>query len=112
MPKLIDADRLLQYLNEQAEAWRPTQSYYQLKGVIDQVESGTFDPTPVQPDTPKIAPEDGVYHKRYKASGTVKRLSDSHMRALVEWHDGASPSYVSINSLVKIKDVEVIPNGD
>jgi hypothetical protein len=53
MPKLIDADKLLEYLNGSPDGYISDVCY---EGLKERIESGTFDPTPpVQPDTPDHA---------------------------------------------------------
>jgi hypothetical protein len=57
MPKMIDADKLLECLSEELTYFEGRTSQYRLgrretyEWVIARINSGTFDPTPVQPDT-------------------------------------------------------------
>jgi hypothetical protein len=60
MPKLIDADKLLEYLNGNPDGYISDVCY---EGLKERIESGTFDPTPpVQPD---IKPGDKVRNRIY-----------------------------------------------
>lgn len=50
MPKLIDSEKLLEYINGNPDGYISDIFYEALK---EHIVFGTFDPTPVQPDTAK-----------------------------------------------------------
>jgi hypothetical protein len=107
MPKLIDADKFKQYLTDMKMKY-PGPVGGALYVVLQQIESGTFDPTPVQPDTPK--PGDKVLHVDYKirGHGEVKSIAKSGERAEVYFQH--SEIGEPILAYYRIDKLEVIPN--
>lgn len=103
-PELIDADKLLEWINfEIAKKFPDDVRQYEdgRRSVMTllkrRIEQGVFSPDPIP--LPTIKPEDWVYHTKFKAKGQVKRISESGKRAYVIWINGAAPSFVDLKSL-------------
>lgn len=114
--KLIDADKLLKWIDENIDSIQRWNGRV-CESIAEQIEEGTFDPTPpVQPD---IKPGDKVRHKdkAYQpyGIGVVKEISKSGKQAYVHWPEydkkhfkwgPPTPSYYRLDKL------EVITDGD
>lgn len=116
MPKLIDADKLLEWCDseEAAPLWEGEDGLLKYGLLTDAIERMSADPTPVQPD---IKPGDKVIHrdKRYEhyGVGIVKEIAKSGKQAYVEWPNydkqhfkvwgPPTPAYYRLDKLEVIK---------
>jgi len=94
---MISKSKLLEWLEETKQEPVSEDIKFALECVKDAMGKGMFNPDPIP--LPTLKPGDSVYHKRFKSSGTVKRISKSGKRAYVIWNDGYMPSYCDLNSL-------------
>ncbi|MFD1777029.1 hypothetical protein [Paenibacillus rhizophilus] len=96
---LISADKLIEWLDgpDAAPLWEGPEGLLKYNLVMEEIEAGTFDPTPVQLD---IKPGDKVRHtnKNY-GDGIVKRLSKSGERAFVT----PQCAYYRLDKLIKVE---------
>lgn len=103
MDDLISKNKLLEWLNEKIKRNQEPYNDLRIERAIAYEDLEMLlksDAHPFFPDTlPTLKPGDGVYHRTFKASGTVKKITKSGIRALVYWHDGAKPSYVGTKNL-------------
>lgn len=108
----IDKQKLLEHMNKKVLAFRreygATEDQLRcekiwgemkiLEWYIEQIESGTFD---IKEEIPIFQLKDRVYHKDFKAKGTIIKIAKSGKRAYVRWDDGSPASYVLLDKLVK-----------
>ncbi|ASA20930.1 hypothetical protein [Paenibacillus donghaensis] len=118
---MLDKPKLISWLrNYQCHVWNDEENDLNegkgvvLEALIQEIESSTFDPTPVQPDTPK--PGDKVKHRKMKhlGIGNVLEIAKSGERAYVDWpnYDKSKVNWAPTPAYYRLDKLEVIPNGD
>jgi hypothetical protein len=110
--RLIDADKLLEWLEDKSgKSYATTFINSTYNGVIQEVESGTFDPTPTPPVQPDIKPGDRIRHKDHKhfGIGIVDDIAKSGLRAFCYFPDyDRRRSHWEPRSYYRLDKLEVI----
>lgn len=120
MPKMIDADKLLEYLATEIKRYQDYEIYIEraiaLEDMQARIEFGDFDCKPVQPEIEPGKTRVRHIDKRYApyGIGIVREISKNGERAFVEWPDynrkyfrvwgPPAPAYYRLDKLEVITD--------
>ncbi|WP_145333326.1 hypothetical protein [Paenibacillus xylanexedens] len=105
--KLIDADKLLEWLAEKSSHLGNDHRMTAFEEVQESIENGMFAPD----DIFKINVGDRVRHAGHKCSGTVVTISKNGQNAYVEWDRLIFTGSVKVSDL-KLEGRESIPKED
>ncbi|MEF3306654.1 hypothetical protein [Paenibacillus sp. GYB003] len=111
----IDKAKLLEWLKQRSQkSYATTFINSTYKGVIEEIERGTFDPDPAP--VPTLQKGDKVRHKdnKYIGTGVVLEIAKSGLRAHVDFSEiddwdkvrlnwAPYPSYYRLDKLIKVE---------